>query len=1182
VLAQTFLEISGTACKSFVELLRNEEFRCLKIAEINACGTLHTYLKDHPNLYYSEWVPHAKPGELYDGVRCEDLQCLTYPDSYFDIILTSETLEHVPDPDRAWREISRTLKGGGFHIFTIPIVPWQRETIKRARVVGGRREDLLEPVYHSPWGQEDVFVYTDFGTDIIEKLNAIGLNTEVFYLSPETDLDVAMVFRSHKTGGHVEVGAQGVSPLLEWTGERYLPWLEEAAIGYEHLHRYAYATQFVQNKRVLDLACGEGYGSYFLAKTAESVVGIDIEERAIKHARNKYIKQNLEFKVGSITRIPITGTHLFDVAVCFEALEHIEEHQNLLSEVKRLLAPDGILIVSTPNKKVYTDEPQFKNPFHVHELYFDEFRELFQKYFKHVQFLGQRIYCNSNIWPVFPGAENKVVEYVIDRNPKEFVFVENDKRIPLYFIAIASDADRGIEERGSALIDVSDALLKQKDGQIAAHTKEQDRLTKDIGQLSATVQAQQQALVEKDEHASRIAEDRDRLVRDVTELQSALRSNQQALVGKEEHSNQLASEIAQLQIVLNSHQQALLEKEEHANRLAEDRDRLARELAQLQVTLQVEQKALAEKEADTKQQAADRERLACETGQLQAEIEVRRKELDERKVRIRSLEELIQQRETILSQIYSSHGWKALTAYYQLRNKALPDGTRRRKSAKYVWECLWKSLLSNRAHSKAATTITHRSHSVLTWRNFGKALRHLKTFGFVGTYQKLKEKLAHSGYALQRTRLMTGQPVAINPAIKGEDVTTEEVTISVVIPTKNGGDDFRRIVAMIARQKGFREVEIIIVDSGSIDKTIELAEQFGAKVIEILPEEFTHSYARNLGARHASGQYLLFTVQDALPPSESWLSELFNVIKNNRVVAVSCAEFPAESADLFYRAISWNHYRFLEVDNNDRLLSKGSAEDHISLRKNGQLSDLACLISKDVFAEYEYKTDYGEDLDLGLRLIRDGHAIAFLGSTRIIHSHNRPAYYYLKRAYVENLFVPKIFPDYPVLSRNFERIVSDIAFTYQAISSLVAEGAWELQLPCRTMDFSCGLLRKFEEVLKTRSPFSTRIINNSSSDNEFEDFLTRIMNEDCLNKMGIDSAEGILGEAVMNFTRMVLAYMEQTYDFVDDHVAEDFRSSLHKAFAYQCGAQFAGCFLKHRGSGKSQLEQIHLELSKGV
>ena len=97
---QTVAEITGICCKSFVELVRNEEFRGLKIAEINACGTLHSYLiflKDHPNLYYSEWLPDGKSGELHDGVRCEDLQRLTYPDDYFDIFLTSETLEHAPD-----------------------------------------------------------------------------------------------------------------------------------------------------------------------------------------------------------------------------------------------------------------------------------------------------------------------------------------------------------------------------------------------------------------------------------------------------------------------------------------------------------------------------------------------------------------------------------------------------------------------------------------------------------------------------------------------------------------------------------------------------------------------------------------------------------------------------------------------------------------------------------------------------------------------------------------------------------------------------------------------------------------------------------------------------------------------------------------------------------------------------
>ena len=336
-----------------------------------------------------------------------------------------------------------------------------------------------------------------------------------------------MDIRSQKTGGLAATTPSGAPQLLDWTGERYLPWLEEAAIGYEHLHRYAYATQFVQNKRVLDLACGEGYGSYLLARTAESVVGIDIDEDAIRHARNKYLKQNLEFKVGSITEVPIVGEHCFDVAVCYEALEHIEDHHKLLGEVKRLLTPDGIFIVSTPNKTVYTDEPQYTNPFHVHELYFDEFRELFEKHFKNVKFLGQRIYCNSNIWPVFCDGDSKTVEYVIDRNPREFVFVENDKRTPLYFIAIASDADSDVKETGSALVDVSDALLRQKDKQIATHVTEQERLLREIGQLSNAVQGQQKSLAEKEEHA-------DRLVQNVTVLQSVIEAQQQALAQKDQ------------------------------------------------------------------------------------------------------------------------------------------------------------------------------------------------------------------------------------------------------------------------------------------------------------------------------------------------------------------------------------------------------------------------------------------------------------------------------------------------------------------------------------------------------------------------------------------------------------------------------------------------------------------------
>ena len=113
--------------------------------------------------------------------------------------LTSETFEHVSNPDRAWGEIHRSLKPGGYHIFTVPVLPSQPTTLRRATLVDGKRENLLEPAYHGVWGDENMFVYTDFGMDLIEKLQDVGLTTQVFYLTPEDELEVAVVFRSQKT-----------------------------------------------------------------------------------------------------------------------------------------------------------------------------------------------------------------------------------------------------------------------------------------------------------------------------------------------------------------------------------------------------------------------------------------------------------------------------------------------------------------------------------------------------------------------------------------------------------------------------------------------------------------------------------------------------------------------------------------------------------------------------------------------------------------------------------------------------------------------------------------------------------------------------------------------------------------------------------------------------------------------
>ena len=92
-----------------------------------------------------------------------------------------------------------------------------------------------------------------------------------------------------------------------------------------------------------------------------------------------------------------------------------------------------------------------------------------------------------------------------------------------------------------------------------------------------------------------------------------------------------------------------------------------------------------------------------------------------------------------------------------------------------------------------------------------------------------------------------------------------------------------------------------------------------AMVVEIPPEDFTHAYSRNKGAEFATGNYLLFMTQDAMPLTDRWLWEMVKAIEQNDIVAVSCGEYPPSNADLFYRVASWNHHQLLSL-NVDRIL----------------------------------------------------------------------------------------------------------------------------------------------------------------------------------------------------------------------------------------------------------------------
>ncbi len=187
---------------------------------------------------------------------------------------------------------------------------------------------------------------------------------------------------------------------LPFTGERYIPGIE-GQIELEHRHRYHLAAKLAAGKRVLDIACGEGYGAAILGKSAAHVWGVDIDAQTIQHARATYPQSNLTFLEGRCDSIPLPAGSV-DVVVSFETLEHVREQEQMLGEIRRVLTGDGFLLISTPNKCVYTAAGGHPNPFHLKELDFDEFKTLLARHFNLSTHFGQRVVYGSLIAPFHP------------------------------------------------------------------------------------------------------------------------------------------------------------------------------------------------------------------------------------------------------------------------------------------------------------------------------------------------------------------------------------------------------------------------------------------------------------------------------------------------------------------------------------------------------------------------------------------------------------------------------------------------------------------------------------------------------------------------------------------------------------------------------------------------------------
>ena len=236
---------------------------------------------------------------------------------------------------------------------------------------------------------------------------------------------------------------------------------------YEHWHRYHWIAPFLVDKQVADMACGEGYGSTLLSQVAKQVIGIDLNPEVIQAATEKYQAcSNLTFKADSVLKTHINDSQL-DAVVSFETLEHLVEHDDLMTEFKRVLKADGVLVISTPDKAIYSGD-EHHNEFHVKELYADEFKALIGRYFENAMFFGQSLQTVSSITTT-ENSGTKTSQSISLKKGQEFQ-ASTQPSLPTYLIAVASDQTEPLQPfkvlGQSVLNDIDNELYQHYEQQV--------------------------------------------------------------------------------------------------------------------------------------------------------------------------------------------------------------------------------------------------------------------------------------------------------------------------------------------------------------------------------------------------------------------------------------------------------------------------------------------------------------------------------------------------------------------------------------------------------------------------------------------------------------------------------------------------------------------------------------------
>jgi rhamnosyltransferase len=317
------------------------------------------------------------------------------------------------------------------------------------------------------------------------------------------------------------------------------------------------------------------------------------------------------------------------------------------------------------------------------------------------------------------------------------------------------------------------------------------------------------------------------------------------------------------------------------------------------------------------------------------------------------------------------------------------------------------------------------------------------------------------------TRLLPATHVARPPIRRRRPLRDLATTVSVIIPTLEAGPVFGRVLSAIRCQRGLGNVEILVIDSGSTDGTIELARRYGAAVRQIPQEEFNHGATRDAAAERASGDVLLMTVQDAVLVGRDALRMLVLELEDDpKTIGTSPRQIPRADTDLYGAYAVWAHEAAREGWQATGGRKPLQAMSPMERRAAAQLDNVCAAIRRDAWSELRFRAvAFAEDLDFGLRAVERGWSVGACDRAAVIHSHTRSAAYHLRRMVVDRLYAAKLLgvPLNDTAEAGLDRVVAaahELVGRFQAAFAFAQVAQGEVDLGEHLVRVAAGLRRE--------------------------------------------------------------------------------------------------------------------------